>query len=43
MNREEFDKLELLYQVEYINNQLENNNSVTSVCKQLKIGRSTIR
>lgn len=43
MNREEFDKLELLEQIEYINKQLENNNSITSVCKNLKIGRSTIR
>lgn len=43
MNREQFDKLELSEQIEYINNQLENNNSITSVCKYLKIGRSTIR
>ncbi len=43
MNRGEFDKLDLLEQVEYINKQLENNNSITSVCKDLKIGRSTIR
>lgn len=43
MNREEFDKLDVLDQIEYINKQLENNNSVTSVCKQIKIGRSTIR
>ena len=43
MDREEFDKLEVLDQVEYINNQLENNKSITSVCKDLKIGRSTIR
>ena len=43
MDREEFDKLEVLDQVEYINNQLENNKSIASVCKDLKIGRSTIR
>lgn len=43
MNKEEFNKLDVLDQIEYINNQLENNNSVTSVCKQLNIGRSTIR
>ena len=43
MNREEFDKLEILEQIEYINKQLENKNSITSVCKNLKIGRSTIR
>lgn len=43
MTKEEFNKLDTLKQVEYINNELENNNSVTSVCKSLGIGRSTIR
>lgn len=43
MNKEEFNKLEVLEQIQYINNQLENNSSVTSVCKSIGIGRSTIR
>lgn len=43
MNREQFDKLEILDQIKYINNKLENNKSITSVCKELEIGRSTIR
>lgn len=43
MTKDEFNSLDSVEQVEYINNQLENNNSVTSVCKILGIGRSTIR
>lgn len=43
MNKEEFNILEVLEQIKYINNQLEYNKSVTSVCKELGIGRSTIR
>lgn len=43
MNKEDFNKLETLEQVQYINKQLENNSSVTSVCKEVGIGRSTVR
>lgn len=43
MNKEEFNKLEVSQQIQYINNQLENNNTLTSVCKEISIGRSTIR
>lgn len=43
MNKEQFNKLEILSQITYINNQLANNNSVTSACKSIGIGRSTIR
>ncbi len=43
MTKEQFNKLNVLEQIEYINSQLENNNSITSVCKELNIGRSTIR
>lgn len=43
MNKDKFNNLEITQQVEYINNQLKNNNSITSVCKELGIGRSTIR
>lgn len=43
MNKEEFNKLEVLEQIQYINKQLENNKSVTSACKEIGVGRSTIR
>ena len=43
MNKEQFNKLELLNQIDYINNQLEEKKSLTSICKELGIGRSTIR
>lgn len=43
MNKEEFNKLEILGQIDYINKQLENNNSITSVCQGIGVGRSTIR
>lgn len=42
MNKDQFNKLDIKKQVDYINKQLENNNSITSVCKDLCIGRSTI-
>lgn len=43
MNKEEFNNLEVLEQIKYINNQLENNKSITSVCKDLCISRTTVR
>lgn len=43
MNKEEFNELNVIDQIEYINNQLEDNKSVTSVCKGIGIGRSTVR
>lgn len=43
MDKEKFNKLEVLEQIQYINNELENNKSITSVCKELGIGRTTIR
>lgn len=43
MTREQFDKLEVLEQIKYINRKLEDNSSITSVCKDLNISRSTIR
>lgn len=42
MNKDDFNKLDTLDQIEYINVQLENNNSITSICKTIGIGRSTI-
>lgn len=43
MSKLEFDKLEILEQIKYINNELKNNKSITSVCKEIGIGRSTVR
>lgn len=40
--KEEFNKLDIKEQIEYFNNSLENNVSITAVCKQIGIGRSTI-
>lgn len=41
-NREEFDSLEVINQIEFINKELEKNN-LTEICKKIKISRSTIR
>ena len=43
MTKDQFNQLEVIEQIEYINNQLENNSTLTLVCKDLGIGRSTIR
>lgn len=43
MNKDKFNELDILKQVEYINNQLENNETLTYICKNIGIGRSTIR
>lgn len=43
MTKNQFNSLDILEQVEYINSQLENNKSITAVCKDIGIGRSTIR
>ena len=42
MNKEAFDKLEIQQQVEYINGKLELN-SLTKVCQNIGIDRSTVR
>ncbi len=41
MGKEEFYKLELKDQVRYINQKLENK-SLTEICKDIKISRSTL-
>lgn len=41
-NREEFDSLEVMDQIEFINKELEKVN-LTEICKKIKISRSTIR
>lgn len=43
MTKEQFNNLELIEQIKYINNQLENKSTLTLICKELNIGRSTIR
>ena len=43
MNKTEFNSLEVLEQIEYINKSLLEGNTLTNVCKTIGIGRSTIR
>lgn len=43
MTKEQFNALEVLKQIDYINEQLKNNYSITSVCKELGVGRTTVR
>lgn len=43
MTKEQFNALQVLKQIEYINKQLENNKSITSVSKELGVARTTIR
>ncbi|HFL3194011.1 TPA: hypothetical protein ACG3JQ_003881, partial [Clostridioides difficile] len=40
---DKFNELDILEQIEYINNQLESNETLTYICKNIGIGRSTIR
>ena len=42
MNKEEFDKLNILEQIDYINKELSSGKSITNTCKEIGIGRSTI-
>lgn len=43
MNKMEFNNLELMEQIDYINKSLLEGNTLTNVCKSIGIGRSTIR
>ena len=43
MNRTDFDALEVLEQIKYINKSLLEGNTLTNICKSIGIGRSTIR
>lgn len=43
MNKTEFNNLDVLEQIEYINKSLLEGNTLTNVCKNIGIGRSTIR
>lgn len=42
MNKDKFNRLDVLEQINYINTQLDNS-SLTSICKNIGISRSTIR
>ena len=42
MNKDQFNKLDIDNQVEYFNSQLLQGESLTSICKLLGIGRSTV-
>ena len=43
MKRVDFDKLEVLDQVKYINKSLLEGHTLTNLCKDIGIGRSTVR
>lgn len=43
MNKDEFNSLEVIEQIEYVNKLLKDNMTLTSISKVLGIGRSTIR
>lgn len=43
MNRKEFDSLDSIKQIEYINEKLENGKSLTELSEKINISRSTIR
>lgn len=42
MKKEDFNKLDIDKQIEYFNNQLLEGGSLTSICKNIGIGRSTV-
>lgn len=43
MNKTEFNDLDVMEQIEYINKSLLEGNTLTNICKSIGIGRSTIR
>lgn len=43
MTKEEFNSLDILKQIDYINSNLETGCTITNICKDIGIGRSTIR
>lgn len=43
MDRREFDTLEIEKQLDYINNKLQKGYTLTKACKEINVGRSTIR
>lgn len=43
MNKTEFNGLDVMEQIEYINKSLLEGNTLTNICKSIGIGRSTIR
>ena len=43
MNKTEFNNLDIMDQIEYINKSILEGNTLTNICKSIGIGRSTIR
>ncbi|MGL5711534.1 MAG: hypothetical protein ACRCXT_13205 [Paraclostridium sp.] len=43
MNKDEFNKLEIIDQINYLNNNLKDNQTLTTLCKSIGIARSTVR
>ncbi|KGM95577.1 HTH domain-containing protein [Clostridium phage CWou-2020a] len=43
MNRKEFDSLDIIRQIDYINKELSNGKSLTELSEKINISRSTIR
>ena len=43
MKRNEFDKLKIIDQIKYINEKLNEGDTLTNICKSIEIGRTTIR
>ncbi|WP_066827487.1 DUF4250 family protein [Clostridium tepidiprofundi] len=43
MKRSEFDKLNQLEQIDFVNKQLKQGTSLTQICKDIDIARSTLR
>ena len=42
MNREQYDNSNITEQLNYINNKLKEDYTITSICKEIKIGRTTV-
>ena len=43
MTKEDFNNLDIIEQINYINEKLVEGNTLTNICKSIGIGRSTIR
>ncbi|HBF0218062.1 TPA: DUF4250 family protein, partial [Clostridioides difficile] len=43
MDRSTFDRLSTMDQIDYINKQLLEDHTLTNICKDINIGRTTIR
>lgn len=43
MNRVQFDNMQVLEQIDYINNKLAEGKTITKICESIPIGRTTVR